>query len=90
MMARPETRREICSVNSVIWEMIPTKFGGSCVTLSSGYPGKSVTGARCHLIVLALTMTLTSTTNSSSIFQRDGKLKSGIYKIYNIFHDAYC
>ena len=34
-------------------------------------------------------MTLTSTTNSSSIFQQDGKLKSGIYKIYNLFHEAY-
>ena len=42
----------------------------------------------CHLVVLALTMTFTSTSNSSSAFQ-DGKLKPGIYKIQNLFHDAY-
>ena len=33
-------------------------------------------------------MTFTSTSNSSSVFQ-DGKVKSGIYMIYNIFHEAY-
>ena len=50
--------------------------------------GKSVASARCHLAVLALTMTPTSTSNSSSIFQ-DGKLKPGIYKIQNLHNDAF-
>ena len=68
--------------------MIPTQICGGCVTLSSGYPGKSVAGVCCHLVVLALTMTFTSASNSSSAFQ-DGKLKPGIYKIQNLFHDAY-
>ena len=85
MMATPGTRREICRVNSAKRGMIPTQFGGGYVTLSSSYSGKCVADACCHL---ASTMTFTSTSNSSSVFQ-DGKVKSGIYKIYNIFHEAY-
>ena len=42
-----------------------------------------------HVVALALpTMTLTSTSDSASIF-KDGKLKPGIYKIQNIQTDTY-
>ena len=41
-----------------------------------------------HVAVLVLTMTFTSTVNSSSIF-KDGRLKPGIYKIQNIHNDTF-
>ena len=42
-----------------------------------------------HVASLALTtMTLILTNESSSVFQ-DGKLKSGIYKIWNIYTETY-
>jgi hypothetical protein len=41
---------------------------------------------RCH--TSSATMTLTSTSGSSSVFE-DGKLKPGIYKIQNIHTDTY-
>ena len=60
--------------------------------------GESVAGARQrstiyarvpHVVTLVLpTMTLSSTTDSSSIL-KDGKLKPGIYKIQNLFAGTY-
>ena len=42
-----------------------------------------------HVIVLALpTMTANSTSGSSSVF-KDGKLKPGVYKIQNLYHQNY-
>ena len=41
-----------------------------------------------RVVVLVLTMTLNSPTDSSSIFE-DGKLKPGIYKIQNLYSRTY-
>jgi len=41
-----------------------------------------------HVVVLVLTMTLSSTGNSSSILE-GGKLKPGTYKIQNIYTETY-
>ena len=42
-----------------------------------------------HIVALVLpTMTLSSTSDSSSIF-KDGKLKPGIYKIQNLYAQTY-
>ena len=87
MVMTPERGREIRSVGDTkndtdpIWIM-------SLIRIPAAALGKSVASARCHLAVLALTMTSISTSNSSSIFQ-DGKLKPGIYKIQNLHNDAF-
>lgn len=41
-----------------------------------------------HAAALALSTMAVSSTNNSSIF-KDGKLKPGIYKIQNIYHETY-
>jgi hypothetical protein len=41
-----------------------------------------------HGVALVLTMTLTSTDNSTSIFE-DGRLKPGTYKVQNIYARTY-
>jgi len=73
-------------------------FEGALVQWHKGVAGTCCQRVRLYnttaahvlpVIVLVLTMTFTSTSDCLSIFDKDGKLKSGIYKIQSLYNETF-